>query len=277
MNLAAAVREELRGLARLSDDDLDLGEAALALAALGERSDRRQRYRDFLDGAARAVAERAAGTEDLDERIAALTGVLVGQLGFAGDDRDYDDLANANLMRVIDRRRGLPVVLGIIWLRTGRALGWPMQALNFPSHFLVRLEGAAGRRAILDPFHGGHALDAAALRDLLKAFTGASAELAAKHYAPLSDRDVLLRLENNIKVQLLRDGRVDKALETIETMLLFAPEEMSLWREAGMMHLHLGNIDAAIPVLEQFVARAPSSNARHRVSALLQELRGRPQ
>ncbi len=62
--------------------------------------------------------------------------------GYRGDAETYDDLANANLIRVIERRKGLPVALGVMWLHAARAAGWAAHGVDFPAHFLVALEGS---------------------------------------------------------------------------------------------------------------------------------------
>lgn len=269
-----AIRGELARLAALPDDEIDVAEAALALAALDRPGRSRDGYRSYLDQLTREV-EALAGSGGLGGRVEALHQVIAGRHRFAGDSRDHEELDNANLMRVIDRRRGLPVTLGILYLKVGRACGWPMQGLGFPLHFLVRIEGPDGERAILDPFHGGARLEAAELRSLLKAITGNEAELAPAHYAPVGNRDILLSLQNNVKFRQLRAAQLGEALRTVEAMLLFAPAHTALWREAGMMHLRLGDKPKAIAALEQFMARTGNSQARHRISVLLQELRGR--
>ena len=165
--------------------------------------------------------------------------------GYSGDELTYDDLQNANLMRVIDRRKGLPVALGILYLGAARAQGWDTVGLGFPGHFLIRLSQGA-ERLILDPFHGGRVLDAAAMRELLKAIAGQAIELSPEHYAPVADRDVLLRLQNNLKSRLIQGERHEQAVRVIETMQMLAPDLAELWREAGMLHAQLGNLRAAM-------------------------------
>lgn len=267
------IRQDLSRIAAQPDDAIDLAEAALALAAL-ERPAELEPYRRHLDELAADAAE-AARCGSTADRVDILNEVICGRHRYGGDERDYENLDNANLMRVIDRRRGLPVTLGILYLHVARRLGWAMDGLAFPTHFLVRLEDQAGRRDIIDPFHKGRVLDAAGLRDLLKAISGDGAELEPSHYAAVGNRDILLRLQNNIKLRLLRAGELQRALAVVEGMLLFAPTEAPLWREAGLLHLRLDNLRAAIASLEQFVARTGNATARHRASALLQELRGR--
>ena len=67
-------------------------------------------------------------------RVAALARTLVGRHGYAATTSTYDDLQNANLMRVIDRKRGLPVALGILYIHAARRQGWTMRrpALSRP-------------------------------------------------------------------------------------------------------------------------------------------------
>jgi regulator of sirC expression with transglutaminase-like and TPR domain len=202
--------------------------------------------------------------------------VILGHYGYQGDTLTYEDLQNANLMRVIDRRKGLPVALGILYIHAARAQGWDMAGLAFPGHFLVRLAEPGGR-VILDPFHGGKVRVAAELRELLKAIAGNAAELMPAHYTEVSDRDILLRLQNNLKLRLLESRQAEKALAVISGMMLFAPDQPALWREAGLVNAELGNLRAAIDALERFLALATDETARHHTALFLQKLKARLQ
>ncbi len=272
----AEAKAFLRALGRISEGPLPLGPAALALAALDRPRVDLQRYHHHLDSLAREVGAEAAGTALLDRRLAALNTVILERYGYQGDTLTYEDLQNANLMRVIDRRKGLPVALGILYIHAARAQGWDMAGLAFPGHFLVRLQDK-GERVILDPFHGGKAREAAELRDLLKAIAGNEAELTPAHYAPVSDREILLRLQNNLKLRLVESRQMEKALRVIEGMMLFAPDHVGLLREAGLINAELGNLRAAIAAFERFLALAEHEGERHQAAALLQKLRARLQ
>ncbi|HYM04854.1 MAG TPA: transglutaminase-like domain-containing protein [Stellaceae bacterium] len=265
----------LRDVGQMADEVLPLGEAALALAALDRPRVDLARYRGHLDALAREVSEENAATDDILEHVHALTAVIDGRYGYHGDTLTYEDLQNANLMRVIDRRKGLPVALGILYIHAGRAQGWNMAGLAFPGHFLVRLE--RGARVILDPFHGGRICAAAELRDLLKVVGGNDAELSPQHYAAVSDREILLRLQNNVKLRLIESQQLEKALVVLDGMTLFAPHHAPLWREAGMIAAQLGNLRAAIASLERFVALSVDAGARHQATAFLRRLKTRLQ
>jgi len=264
----------LRSLAEVPDDAFDLGEGALALAALDRPLVPLDRYRDHLAALAAAVDARAGDDVGLSGRARALAEVIAVDERYQGDALTYDDLQNANMIRVMDRRKGLPVALGILYLDVARRLGWDACGLSFPGHFLIAV-GAGGGRAILDPFHRGRLCDAADLRGLLKSVVGAGEELDPSHYAPVPSRSVLLRLHNNVKMRRLRARDPAGAVAAIEAMLLFAPGEVALWHEAGLIHGHLGNLRAAAAAIGQALERTPDARLRHSLATLLQDLRSR--
>lgn len=251
---------------------LPIAEAALALASFERRRVDLARYRDHLRLIARDVGSHPAASGDLAGRAQALSEIILLKYGYSGDELTYDDLQNANLMRVIDRRKGLPVALGILFIDTARSQGWEAAGLAFPGHFLIRLSEGA-ERLILDPFHNGQICGAAELRELLKAVVGEERELAPGYYVPVSDRDVLLRLQNNLKSRLIQQRRLERAVTIVETMLMLAPDLAELWREAGLLHRQLGNLRAAAAALEQYIVRAPEGGERHQAAAVLQQLR----
>jgi len=264
----------LRDLGASGERVLPIAEAALALASFERPRVGPRRDREHLRALARDVGRHAGAAGDLPGRARALNEIILLKHGYSGDELTYDDLQNANLMRVVDRRKGLPVALGILYMHAGRAQGWETAGLAFPGHFLVRLSDGP-ERLILDPFHGGRICGAAELRELLKATVGQDSELLPEHYTLVSDRDVLLRLQNNLKARLIQAQQHERAVSVIETMQMLAPDFAELWREAGIVHAQLGNMRAAAATLEQFVLRAPDGMARHQAAAMLQQLRSK--
>jgi regulator of sirC expression with transglutaminase-like and TPR domain len=264
----------LRELGASGKSILPIAEAALALASFERPRVGPARYREHLQALARDVGRHPGAAGDVAERARALNEIVLLKYGYCGDALTYDDLQNANLMRVVDRRKGLPVALGILYMHAGRAQGWETVGLAFPGHFLIRLSDGP-ERLILDPFHGGRICTAAELRELLKATAGLDSELQTEHYAPVSDRDVLLRLQNNLKARLIQTEQYERAVMVVETMLMLAPDLAELWREAGLLHARLGNMRSAAAALEQVVLRAPDDMARHQAAAMLQQLRSK--
>lgn len=273
MNTREAAEATLRAIGAQVGDDIDLAEGALALAALDRPRVPLERYRAHLtELRADVAAERA--NADGGAQVAALNRTLFDRHGYEGDTQTYDDLQNANLMRVIDRKKGLPVALSILYIAAGRAQGWRIEGVNFPGHFLVRvLDGRGG--TIVDPFRGGRTHGAGELRELLRAVAGADAELRPEHHAALGNRDILLRLQNNVKLRLLQSGSVEGALRALDAMRLFAPDRGELWRETGLLQARLGNLRAAADTLERHLLLARGDGERHQAAALLQSVRSR--
>lgn len=245
--------------ARIDTPELDWRAAAMELSALAREA----------VGAATAAPEADAG--DLEARRGVLAQVL---RGFAGDTEHYDDLANANLIRVLERRRGLPVALGILWLHVAEAVGWPAHGVDFPGHFLIALEGPRGQ-LVIDVFGGGTAMTAPDLRALIKRFEGKAAELRPGLLVPMARRAVLLRLQNNIKLRRQQADDLEGALTCAEDMLRLAPEQALLWREVGLMNQRLERIGAALTALERFLELQPEGAVASRVRAAIAELRQR--
>ena len=147
-----------------------------------------------------------------------------------------------------------------------------MNGLAFPGHFLIQLDDH-GERVIMDPFNSGQLLNAGDLRDLIKTMAGNDRELTPADYARVSDREILLRLQNNIKFRHMQMRDADAALCTIDTMLLFAPNVKLLWWESGMLNADLGNIQAATNALNEYLAREDDKSQKIRATALIQKLR----
>jgi len=203
----------LRALCAAEGGRLDLLEAALALSVL--RSDAapdlspfRQHVATMASDLADLVHRRGASPEQLAE-------IVARSYAYRGDTDSYDDLQNADLIRVIERRKGLPVALSILYLHVARAQGWDAEGLAFPAHFLIRV-GIEGARHVVDPFHDGVVRDAADLRTLLRQVLGPDAELHPQHFDPVSDRDVLLRLENNVRLRLAKREDWAGAAQSLE-------------------------------------------------------------
>lgn len=277
MRLPPDIRARLVKIGQLADRQIDLADTALTLAAAERPGVPPDPYRRHLERLVADVRAYVGGTEPevpLALRIEALVQVIVRKYGYGGTEAVFDDLEAANLMRVIDSRSGLPIVIGILFIHTARALDWPIAGLDFPGRFLVRIDAEAQRK-ILDPFGGGRVLAAPDMRDMFKAVAGNHVELTPDNYREMTNRDMLLRLQGNIKSRLLRGERLYDALETIETMLLFAPETTELWREAGLLHARLDHVKDAVAALEEYMRQSGGDSARYNTSILLQELRTR--
>ena len=268
----AHAQELLGEIGAAPDERIDLADAGLRLAAFDHSDIAIEPYRAHLAQLAEDTAEAVRRADLAANPAGVLAGVLAERHGYRGDTETYDDPQNADLMRVIDRRRGLPVALGILYIHAARAQGWGAEGVNFPAHFLVRID-AAGRRTVIDPFERGRVLETADLRELLKRVAGADAELRPEFFAPLGNRGILVRLLNNIKSRALHERNLPRALSVLERMLAVAPDEAELWHQYGIASAHLGHLADAREALETCLARTSDEKLRREAAAALDRLR----
>jgi regulator of sirC expression with transglutaminase-like and TPR domain len=270
----AAIEAWLGAQAQRPDAALDLAGMALALAAIARPDADVFPYAAHLD----ALAEEAGALAYIGGRggdpVAVLNAVLFERNGYRGDAETYDDLDNADLMRVIDRRKGLPIALSILYMHMARALGWPADGVNFPGHFLVRI-GAGAEARLVDPFAAGTLRTPDDLQRLLRRYGGSDARLGPEHLAAATNRQVLLRLQNNIKTRCAQKGDAAGALAAVETMTLVAPGQPGLWYEAALFAAELGQLQRARASLETVSRLDADGGLAPQVKALLERLRAR--
>ena len=270
------VLEPLDAIGLLPDDEIDLAEAALQLARIDTPDADWQAARRHLSALVRDAAAMVQEAEHItaQERAAALSHLLAIRHDYRGDRETYEAPDNANLIHVTERRRGLPVALGIVWIHVARAIGWDVAGIDFPGHFMIVL-GGTGSQLVVDVFAGGAVADARALRRMLKMVEGQQAELRLGMLKPMTNRAVLLRLRNNIRTRHVRAGDTAAALACTLDMLRFAPDTALLWHDAALMHQQMDQVAAALRCHERFLALAPGGAAAQQAQDAINALRSR--
>lgn len=226
------------------DAEIPLAEAALDLAALDHVGLDLQPYlshlRQLAGDARESYAAVRRGMAEVPAAARALAETIGVRHGYQGDNATFDDPQNADLIRVIDRRRGLPVSLGILYIDLAHRLEVPASGLNTPGHFLMAL-GDGDLARVIDPFNGGVVLNVEELRPWPQLPDDDPAK-----YGPVGRRDVLLRLLNNIHSRALAGKDMVRALTITERMVLIAPRRADLWLELSKASEATGKMNAAI-------------------------------
>ncbi len=144
---------ELAHLGLLDEESIELDAAALEIAALDHPKVELASYLDLLADLTEDLALAAASASTALAQAELLAGIIAGKHGFQGDRKTYDDPANADLISVLDRRRGMPIALSILYVAIARRVGWSASALNTPGHVLVSV--VKEESILIDPFNGG--------------------------------------------------------------------------------------------------------------------------
>ncbi len=179
--------------------------------------------------------------------------LLAGRHGYRGDTETYDDLANANLIRVIERRRGLPVALGILWLHAARAAGGTRTASISRRISWSRSTAAGSRRC----WTCSAAARGWSARCCVACCSGSRAAGRAAPRPAAADGDArgaAAAAEQHPGPPAARAGDLAGALACAEDMLRIAPDDAELWREAALLHPRLDQVSAALRCFERFAA-----------------------
>lgn len=163
-----------------------------------------------IDEYAARVCERVK-TGEARAYLAHLHAVLFDEEGFRGDEASYYDPQNSYLPVVLERKRGLPIVLTLIYKEAGERVGLPVEGVNAPGHFLAAVE-ADGRRMLVDPFGAGRVLTRDEAFARIARVSGRSLPPDDDLLRPASPRQWLARMiENLIRVFSQRDRDRDAA------------------------------------------------------------------
>ena len=236
------------------DAAFPLFEAVIACAVHEDPSRDPAAARDLMDQAVDQLKDRLRSSPP----AAALADTLAGDFRFSGDMETYDHPDNADVLTVCARRKGLPVALGIIWLEVARRCGLALSGVDFPGHFLLRLEAADGVAAI-DPFTDGRLVPPPELvrRALHAGLTPALAGRLDALMAPAADRSVLVRLQNNLHGRAVDAEDHPRAERAALRRALIYPAEPRLWLDVAAAREAQGALSGALEALD----RATGPNA----------------
>jgi regulator of sirC expression with transglutaminase-like and TPR domain len=217
----------------------------------------------------RALGER----RDPASTLRALREVLAVRERFRGNAESYYDPRNSFLNEVLERRLGIPITLGVLYIEVAARAGLHLDGVGFPGHFLVKYSGAGTREIFVDPFHGGEILSAddclARFRERAPGLT-----LEARHLAAVGARQILGRMLHNLKKIYVEAGDDVRALWVVDRLLILAPGDLAERRDRGLVEARLGGSGAALADLEAYLAATPDAPDADEVRALAEQLRG---
>jgi regulator of sirC expression with transglutaminase-like and TPR domain len=264
-------RERFAAAVNANEAKLNLAEAALLVAAEEYPQLTPEPYLQRLDLLGERVKDRLADEGAPPVVLNEISKLLFEEEGFRGNTEAYYDPRNSFLNDVLDRRLGIPLTLGIVFLEIGWRLGLPLRGVNFPGHFLLRYEGEAFR-LLVDPFHGGQIRFEDQAQELLDRVYGGSVPMQPDYLRGASKHDILVRLLANLKTIYLNTRDDAKALAAIDRILLIRPEAAEELRDRGMVLARIGQIDEAIQALTRYLEIQPAAPDASRVKLLLEEL-----
>ncbi|MFC9652908.1 MULTISPECIES: tetratricopeptide repeat protein [unclassified Streptomyces] len=180
----------------------------------------------------------------------ALAELLGERCGFEGSPAEYQRLDSSLLPVVLRRRRGLPILLSVVWIEVARRAGAPVYGVALPGHFVVGF-GDPEERVLADPFDGGRLLTGADAESLVTGATGEALEPAM--LAPADPLDIVLRALNNIRAwAATRPERTDVSLWAVELSLLLPSHPARLRYDRAQLLVQRGEFRRGAAEMDEY-------------------------
>jgi len=236
------------------DENINLAEAALAIASNEYPDLQTAEYLNILDEMADDVRNKLPQNCPIMQVLSGLNNYMFKELGFSGNLSEFNDPKNSYLNDVLERRLGIPISLSVIYMEIGKRLGMSIMGVSFPGHFLVKFETSDGV-VILDPFSGGIILDRQELTKRLSHFSKSQREDMdlQEMLQKVSNKEILARMLRNLKINYMGLGDLNRALETINFLLIIFPDAKDEILERAILHQKLDCFRAASEDYERYL------------------------
>lgn len=274
MSASPSPLAQFQYLVQQPDDQIDLARAALLIAKGRDARVDVDRYLAEIEFLAATLARRLPAELGATQRIGALNQYLFQEMGFGPNQQDYYDPRNSFLNDVLDRRRGIPITLSVLYMEVGRRIGLSLRGVSFPGHFLVKCRLEQGV-IVLDAFAGGASLGIADLQKRLRAVRGGevSRAIIAGLLVAAEKREILARMLRNLKAIYMHGGQSEAALDTVEWLMAIHPDSADELRDRGLLYQRMECFRAALADLERYLALQPAAEDIDDVYARVIELR----
>jgi regulator of sirC expression with transglutaminase-like and TPR domain len=259
-------------LVRAPEHEIDLALGTLAAA--------RVEYPDLIvwDHVKRldelAARSGTAGMEDPLRALHRLREFLFDEEGFHGNADDYYDPANSCLNQVLERKLGIPITLSVLMMEVGRRVGLRVQGVGLPGHFVV--SAMVGTESVLlDPFDGGTVLTQETAADVVARAVGRRVTLTAEHFAPVTKRQILVRILANLKGAYVRREEWAKSLAIVDRLLVLDGQSSVFVRDRGSLLIKLGHLMRGAAEWERYLTAHPKASDAEKIKRDLRRIRQR--
>jgi regulator of sirC expression with transglutaminase-like and TPR domain len=240
--------------------------AALEIASIETPDLDATPFLEILDRIASAIAARVPASGGGREFVRIANEYIFGDLGFRGNEIDYNDPRNSCLNYVLDRRIGIPIALSVVYIEVARRLGRPVSGVGLPGHFIVEYNDGEFATYI-DPFHKGQLLTLDDCRKLARDRTGADVDAAA--LAPVSTRYILVRMLNNLRSAYFRSKQFEKMVAVTDLLIEAFPRNPEYYKARGVARLRMRQFRRAQQDLELYLQLLPEAEDRVQIAQQL--------
>ena len=251
--------------------NIDLAKASLYYAQVEYPDLKNQIYLDYLDSIATEIDANIIKDRYPLQIIKAINDYLFEQLNFRGNNQDYYNPENSYINKVIDRKKGIPITLSVIYLEIAKRLSFPMVGIGMPGHFIIRpdFEDAG---IFVDVFNRGEILFTQDCEAKLSQIYQKEVKLEPHFLAPVSNHQILARMLNNLKQIYLHQRQFNKVLSIIEGILIIFPHNPYEIRDRGLLCYEMARWQQATQDLQFYLNALPDAEDAPMIKMLLNKI-----
>lgn len=243
----------------IEDEKIDLIRAALAIARTEYPDLDIEVYAARMEQLARRVAALVPHP-DPQPALAALNHVLFEELNLRGNREDYYDPRNSFLNDVLDRGLGIPITLAIVYMEVAKRVGFSLAGVGMPGHFLLKHYGHDGQEMLIDCFNRGDVLTRQQCQSRLDEIYSGEMALRPEFLHPISRRQILTRMLNNLKTVYLSTRNFRKALPIADLILVIYPRSAEDVKQRALLRYSMGLHRLAAEDLDEYLKIAPNAS-----------------
>ena len=243
----------------IEDEKIDLIRAALVIARTEYPNLDIEMYAARMEQLARRVAALVPNPEPQLAR-AALNRLLFEEMNLRGNREDYYDPRNSFLNDVLDRGLGIPITLSIVYMEVAKRVGFSLAGVGMPGHFLLKHYGPDGQEMLIDCFNRGDVLTRQDCQSRLDEIYSGEMTLRPEFLHPISRRQILTRMLNNLKTVYLSTRNFRKALPIADLILVIYPQSAEDVKQRALLRYSMGLQRLAAEDLDEYLKMAPKAS-----------------
>lgn len=232
-------------------------EATLLLAKQFNQDCNPDQYLAQVDAIVEFLQSELSAEDNQQRRFAQLVRYFYRSLAFSGNDQDIFASKYSLMNQVIDYRTGIPVSLAVLFCEIGTRLGFTLSTIDFPGHFLIRVETAVDRALFIDPLNG-QGMDYPALESMYVGITGDEEDgMPTTVLEAATSKSVVVRMLYNLKAAFIREKAFQQALIAVELLITLSPEDPYERRDRGFLLAQLDCQQFARSDYQFFIKHCP--------------------
>lgn len=256
----------------LDDGEIDLVRASLVIARTEYPGLEIETYADRMDDLGRQVAALVSDF-DVQRALTSINHVLFDERNFRGNRENYYDPRNSFLNDVLDRGLGIPITLSVVYMEVARRIGLSLAGIGLPGHFLLKHASDRGPEILIDCFNRGDVLSRQDCQSRLDEIYSGEIRLQPEFLRPISRRQILTRMLNNLKTVYLSTRNFRKALPIADLILVVSPRSAEEVKQRALLRYSIGLYGLASEDLDEYLRLAPNAKDQEEIRRMSLSIR----